>query len=451
MTLLVTSLLFSGFSVLCERHPRWFTCFRKKRPLLLNDTDDYSLYDDIEGQGQGHSLQFNENPSSSVSNSLHVSTADMLESEPTGGSTVSLRSTSSIAWSLVTYFESSRRNSDSSFPYYSVPPCDMRYQQTEQKRTRSLDNLYENTTIDFREYTYYNGAVIERDNVLNADDSDYVGTSENTQNHVQPNKENNVALNCDGSPTNHEKEMVCRKAAIPNEKHLSSSEELNNESERGSGEIDSHADEYNSLGFVTTKVYSDYFLSSGINHLVAEEGSFVEAASRSTSSGSLDPGISAQEYDVLGVANETCYATELDDSGSVSETRDSCGTFMGHVAITSYTDHDLNSKGTNESEEEYATISDKETGELGSVCSIGSVDSIGSVESIGSVDSVFSSNSSTDVESLLDPDDEQNDNSDSVEYCNDLESIYDEIGSINENPFKNDSNGNWRKIMKFTL
>ena len=258
----MTSLVFSGFRVLCERYPRWFTCLRRKRRLLLNDTGDYSLYDDVGGQGQGqeqgHSLQSNENPSSSLSNSLHVSTADMLESEPTGGSTVSLRSTSSIAWSSVTYFESSRRNSDSSFPYYSVPPCDMRYKQTGQKRTRSLDNLYENTCIGFLEHTYYNRTVNERDNVLNTVDSDYLGTSENTQNHVQPNKENNVALNCDGSPTNLEKQTVCRKGAIPNEKHRSSSEEPNNESERGSGGIDGHVGEYNSLGFVDTKVYSDY-------------------------------------------------------------------------------------------------------------------------------------------------------------------------------------------------
>ena len=425
---------------------------RRKRRLLLNDTDDYSLYDDVEGQGQGqeqgHSLQFNENPSSLLSNSLHVRTADMLESEPTGGSTVSLRSTSSIAWSSVTYFESSRRNSDSSFPYYSVPPCDMRYKQTGQKRTRSLDNLYENTCIGFLEHTYYNRTVNERDNVLNAVDSDYLGTSENTQNHVQPNKENNVALNCDGSPTNHEKETVCRKAAIPNEKHRSSSEQPNNESERGSGGIDGHVDEHNSVGFVDTKVYSDYSDYSGYcpsactHHLSPEDGSFVETTSRSTSSGSLDRRSSVQEYDVLGVAMETCYATESDDSGSVSETRDSCGnqyTFMGHVAITSYTDHDLNSNSRNESGEEYATIPDKEPSELGSVSSIGSVDSIGSVESIGSVDSVFSSNSSTDVESLLESDEEQNDDSNNVEYCNDLGPIYDEIGSINENPFKNDS------------
>ena len=434
---------------------------RRKRRLLLNDTEDYSLYDDVEGQGQGqsqgHSFQSNENPSSLLSNSLHVSTADMLESEPIGRSTASLRSTSSIAWSSITYFESGRRNSDSAFPYYSVPPCDMKYESSRQKRTRSLDNLYENTCIGFLEHTYYNRTINERDNVLNADDSDYLGTSENTQNHVQPNKGNNVALNCDGSPTNHEKETVCRKTAIPHEKHRSSSEEPNNESERGSGGIDGHVGEYNSLGFVDTKVYSDYFLSSGINHLAAEEGSFVEAASRSTSNDSLDRRSSVQEYDVIGVAVETCYATESDNSGShlnsgISESRDFSRdqyTFLGHVAITSYTDHDLNSKGTNESEEEYATISHKEPGELGSVCSIGSVDSIGSVESIGSVDSVFSSNSSTDIESLLDPDEEQNGNKNNVECCNDLEPIYDEIGSINENPFINDSKQELEKGYEF--
>ena len=123
--------------------PRWFTCFRRKRRLLLNDTDDQSVYGDVEGQGQGHSsraynasLQTNYNPSSLLSNSLHVSTAEMLEPESSGGSTGSLRSTYSVPWSSVTYFESSRRNSDSSIPYYSVPPCDMKYEQNGAKENK---------------------------------------------------------------------------------------------------------------------------------------------------------------------------------------------------------------------------------------------------------------------------------------------------------------------------
>ena len=124
---------------------------------------------------------------------------------------------------------------------------------------------------------------------------------------------------------------------------------------------------------------------------------------------------------------------------------------MGHVAITSYTDHDLNSESRNECGEEYATIPDKEPSELGSVCSIGSVNSIGSVESIGSVDSVFSSNSSTDVESLLESDEEQNDDSNNVEYCNDWSLYMMRLDLSMKILLKTIQNENWRTIMKFTL
>ena len=268
---------------------------------------------------------------------------------------------------------------------------------------------------------------------------------ENTQNQAEPNEENYEAgqssLKCDCPSTSHGKNTICKTSTVPNGKHRSASKEPNTTNQEKEHE-GINVDEYNSLGFVDTKVYSDCCLSSCIHHLSPEDGSFVETASRSTSRSSLDRRSSVQEYDVIGVVMETCYATESHEPGSVSETRDYHGdqyTSLGHVAITSYNNHELNLESANVSGEEYATIPDKEPSEVGSVCSIGSVDSIGSVESIGSVDSIFSSTSSTDVKSLLESNEEQNDNNDNVEYCNDLDSIYDEIGSINENPFLNDS------------
>ena len=77
-------------------------------------------------------------------------------------------------------------------------------------------------------------------------------------------------------------------------------------------------------------------------------------------------------------------------------------------------------------EQEYANISDREFSEL---------------SSIGPVDSAFScvnSNLSTDTASLLESRETQYGNQ-NVEYCNVLKCDYDEIGSVNENPFRSDT------------
>ena len=461
-----------------ERYPQSFACLRRKRRLLLNDTDDYSLYDDVESRGnsfQAYNGGFQSNQSQS------------LEPDPMGGSTVSLRSTSSVAWSLVTYFDSDRRNSDTAVNYYSVPSSCMNYDHTRQKRTKSLGNLYENSAIEFK-HTYYNMKTKARGSVpgsLNIkgvtadsgyksstvspnDDSVRVSILEKTQKQGQSGDPNNVAdkcsLNCDNPCTSHfpnKKETTESKTSIPNERHGSSSEETNTrKSDMESGAIFCDKDEYNLLGVLNANIYSDYCLPFCTNQSNQDNSSFVEIASRSTSNTSINLQNSVEDYDAIGVVGVTCYSTDSDESygarneeeySSVSETGNSSKdqyTFLGQVGCTSYNIYDWSSQKMDEvgdkggRDYEYATIPDKECSELDSICSIGSVRSIGSVESIGSVDSVLSAfnlNSSADVESVLESDEAQNGYGNNDEYCDESESIYDEIGSVNENPFKDDS------------
>ena len=483
--MLIASLLISDFSVLYERYPRWFACLRGKRRLILNDTDDQSVYDDVESRR--HSFQ-------ACDGGFQSNDRLSFGPESAGGSTESLRSTSSIAWSSVTYFESGRRNSDSAFTYYSVPPCYIVCGGNRCRRVKSLDNLYENAHTDFGEHEYYDRIVKGRNGVpeyvnvgettadsggksptalSDSGDSACASSLGNTQNQVPTDEENVAAketsLNCGISNLQNDKEATDSKITISNENHCSSSEEPNTKkSIRGSRGIARDEDEYNalgvldattysvenggsacdeeeykSLGFLNAKLYSEYCFPIGTNDMRQERGGFLAIAS--SSSGSLDRRSSVQEYDVMNVAKETCCVIEPNEHGDVkeysgvAETGGSSGdeyTFLGHVACTSYNTYDkwIN---TEEEDDEYATIPDKECSELDSICSIGSVGSIGSVESIGSVNSVFSSfglNSSSDVESVLELDEAENGTN-----CNEPESVYDEIGSINENPFSDDS------------
>ena len=484
--------LFSGFSVLYERYPRLFACLRRKGRLLLNDTDDQSVYDDVESRS--HSFQADGGGFQSN------------DSQSRRGSAESLRSTSSIAWSLVTYFESGRRNSDSTVTYYSAPPCYIDCGRNRCRRSRSVDNLYENAHTDFSEHTYNNMVRNGKDGIpeyvnveeATADsgkksptilsisgDSAHAGSLQNRQSEVQSNEENKLvketSVNCDSSPCTssfqNREEITGNNTAAHHEEHQDSSDEPNTrKTGRRTGGIVPVEDEYNalgvldqtyysvesrgsacdqneynSLGFLDAKNYSDYCFPNGTNDRRQEGGSFVNIASRSTSDSSLDPFNSAQEYDVNSVAMETCYVIESDkyrNPGNMkghSRVSDEY-TFLGHLPFTCYSSYDLNSKNTDESrfkeedeDDEYATVPDKERSELDSICSIGSVDSIGSVRSIGSVNSVFSSfssNSFSEVESVLESDEGDNGTN---EYCNEWESVYDEIRSINENPFKDDS------------
>ena len=471
--------------MLFERYPQRFACLRRKRRLLLNDTDDCSLYDDVESRG--HSFQ-------AYNGGFQSNQSQSLEPDPMGGSTVSLRSTSSVAWSLVTYFDSDRRNSDPAVNYDSVPSSCMHYDHTRQKRTKSLGNLYENSAIKFGKHTYYNmktkarGSVpgnfnikvvtadsgYKSSTVSPHDDSVRVSILEKTQKQGQSGDPNNIAdkcsLNCDNPCTSHfpnEKETTKSKTSIPNERHGSSSEEPNTrKSDMESGAIFCDKDEYNSLGVLDAKIYSHYCLPFCTNRSNQDNSSFVEIASRSTSNTSINLQNSVEDYDAIGVVRVTCYSTDSDESygarneeehSTVSETGNSSKdqyNFLGQFGCTSYSIYNLNSQNVDESKDkeerdnEYATIPDKECNGLDSICSIGSVSSIGSVESIGSVDSVlssFNSNSFTDVESVLESDNEQNGNSNDDEYCEEPESIYDEIGSINENPFKDDSLNEFEK------
>ena len=300
---------------MCDFCRQWITCLRRKRRLLIDDTDDQSLYEDVEGVHVDGSVQSYEIVSPSLSDI----------------------SMSSMSWG--TSFESSRRNSDSTFTYYSVSPSCMECAQNGHRRTRSLD--------------------FERD----------VSDSKTERSLSSCHKPNMVECYGKGFACN-EDESTCIGVldAVTYSDYCSSSKakdftvndvEITSTS-KSSIERQSSVEVYDVIGVTTETCYS---VESG-----RSESDHIQNATEScVSHDTTDSGNSTDQYSILGDVAYTSYAfDDLNSKTTIEDTGLSCEddqySILGHVDYVSY---DSNTMIKSEhKEQEYANISDREFSEL---------------------------------------------------------------------------------------